>query len=324
MTATVCHDGAVVVENVAPTAARTPGWTAGAVARHLGVAASTLRSWSRRYGLEPTEHASGRHRRYGAHDILRLETMCRLIAQGVAPSEAAHWVQTQPLATGGPTTEGPARPRSPGAARAVTGLVSAALRLDSTAIIAAMGGHLHDHGVVDTWDTICLPAVTELGRRTAESGECIDAEHLLTWAITAALHRVAPATAPPGGRSALLACAEDERHALGLDALCAALVERGALVRMLGAATPAATLADAVRRIEPAAVVVWSQTARTARGAALQALATRSGGTTVIAAGAGWGGQRLPPGVVTTDSLRSAVLLTLGATQQLLPAATQN
>jgi DNA-binding transcriptional MerR regulator len=308
------------VVTAAPTV-HAPGWTAGAVARHLGVATSTLRSWSRRYGLEPTEHASGRHRRYGSHDIARLETMCRLIAQGVAPSEAAHWVQTQPLPTIGPATEEPGRPRSPGTARAVTGLVSAALRLDSAAITAAMAGHLRDNGVIDTWDTICLPAVTELGRRTAEPGECIDSEHLLTWAITAALHRVVPAESRPGGGSALLACAEDERHTLGLDALCAALVEHGALVRMLGAATPSATLAESVRRITPAAVVVWSQTPRTARGAALQALTVRSPSTTVIAAGAGWNGQRLPTGVVLADSLRSAVLLTLGATQQtaLLP-----
>ncbi|WP_051342192.1 MerR family transcriptional regulator [Pseudonocardia spinosispora] len=313
----------MVAENVAadaaPVAARTPGWTAGAVARHLGVAASTLRSWSRRYGLEPTEHASGRHRRYGANDIARLEKMCQLIAQGVAPSEAAHWVQHQPVTTAAPVAE-PDRPRSPGATRAVAGLVSAALRLDSIAISAAVAEHLRVHGVIDTWDTICLPAVTELGLRTAASGECIDAEHLLTWAITAALHRVSPGEARPGGRSALLACAEDERHTLGLDALCAALTERGVLVRMLGAATPSDTLADAVRRITPAAVVVWAQTPRTARASALRALTSGSStATTIIAAGSGWAEQRLPSEVILADSLREAVLLTLGATH---PATT--
>jgi hypothetical protein len=42
------------------------------VVRHLGVASSTLRTWSRRYGLDPTRHDSGRHRRYQACDIARL------------------------------------------------------------------------------------------------------------------------------------------------------------------------------------------------------------------------------------------------------------
>jgi DNA-binding transcriptional MerR regulator len=36
--------------------------TAGAVARLLGVPASTLRSWHRRYGIGPTGHHAGRHR----------------------------------------------------------------------------------------------------------------------------------------------------------------------------------------------------------------------------------------------------------------------
>ena len=51
-----------------PTARR----TVAAVARRLGVAPATLRTWDRRYGLGPSEHTSGAHRRYGpAEGLLR-------------------------------------------------------------------------------------------------------------------------------------------------------------------------------------------------------------------------------------------------------------
>src|SRR5689334_11854180 len=66
--------------------------SAGAVARRLGVAVTTLRTWHQRYGLGPSRHVPGQHRRYTAQDLNRLEVMLRLTSQGVAPAEAAAWV----------------------------------------------------------------------------------------------------------------------------------------------------------------------------------------------------------------------------------------
>ena len=60
-----------------------------AVARRLGVATGTLRTWDRRYGLGPSEHVSGTRRRYTPVDLSRLGVMRRLMLQGVAASEAA-------------------------------------------------------------------------------------------------------------------------------------------------------------------------------------------------------------------------------------------
>ena len=53
----------------------TVGFSVGAVARRLGVAPSTLRTWNRRYGIGARELSPGRHRRYTAEDIVRLEHM---------------------------------------------------------------------------------------------------------------------------------------------------------------------------------------------------------------------------------------------------------
>src|SRR5690625_1041050 len=51
--------------------------TVAGVAARLGVAAPTLRTWARRYGLGPSGHVAGKHRRYGAEDLAQLGTKSR-------------------------------------------------------------------------------------------------------------------------------------------------------------------------------------------------------------------------------------------------------
>ncbi len=53
------------------------------------MAPATLRTWDRRYGLGPTEHRAGAHRRYTADDVARLLIMRQLTIEGVAPVDAA-------------------------------------------------------------------------------------------------------------------------------------------------------------------------------------------------------------------------------------------
>ncbi len=76
----------------------TVGFSVGAVARRLGVAPSTLRTWNRRYGIGARELSPGRHRRYTAEDIIRLEHMQRLILRGAAPADAARAAMLAPVA----------------------------------------------------------------------------------------------------------------------------------------------------------------------------------------------------------------------------------
>jgi DNA-binding transcriptional MerR regulator len=71
--------------------------TAGAVARRLGVAVTTLRTWHQRYGLGPSHHVPGQHRRYTPEDLERLQVMRRLTVQGVTPAEAAAWARRVPI-----------------------------------------------------------------------------------------------------------------------------------------------------------------------------------------------------------------------------------
>ena len=66
-----------------------PGLAVAAVARRLGVAPATLRTWDRRYGLGPSGRTAGSHRRYTPDDVARLLVMRRLTLEGVAPVDAA-------------------------------------------------------------------------------------------------------------------------------------------------------------------------------------------------------------------------------------------
>ena len=71
-----------------------PRLTVSGAARRLGIAPGTLRTWDRRYGVGPTDHTRGRHRRYSAADMARLELMQHALVQGAAPAEAARYARS--------------------------------------------------------------------------------------------------------------------------------------------------------------------------------------------------------------------------------------
>ena len=124
----------------------TVGFSVGAVAHRLGVAPSTLRTWNRRYGIGARELSPGKHRRYTAEDITRLEHMQKLILRGAAPADAARAALTAPVALV------PARGRTavPGPGGGAAGGAAAGGR--ATAVLvpgqaeAAPGADGHDAG----------------------------------------------------------------------------------------------------------------------------------------------------------------------------------
>lgn len=295
--------------------------TVSAVAHRLGVAPATLRTWDRRYGLGPTEHAAGAHRRYSPRDVARLQTMRRLTLHGVPPAAAAQAaLEVEPLvgARERPLpdreTRLQAQPgggrvlRMPGAEAAVRGLGRAAMALDATAVTEAVRAELARRGVTETWDEVLRPVLAAVGARWAATGQGVEVEHLLSDCVTTALREVAT-TQQEGPRPVLLACAPDDQHALPLHVLGAALAERGHASRTLGAAMPADALAAAVRRTGPAALFLWSQLSTTADPTVLDRLPTTRPATALVVGGPGWIGAELPARVTRADDLKSAVAL---------------
>ncbi|MEU1706863.1 MerR family transcriptional regulator [Streptomyces sp. NPDC005706] len=269
------------------------GLTTGAVARRLGVSPTTLRSWDRRYGLGPASRSQGRHRRWSPRDVAMVEEMCRLAAAGVAPAEAAR-VARSTHGEGAPSAATPAGPagdlpvvQPPGTAirrggaggglplgdvrQECRGLARAAVRLDAPELESRLLDTVRQHGLTTAWEEVMVPTLRAVGRKWESSGDrYVEVEHLLSWQISTALRR-APLVLPHpadalGTEPVVLACAPGEQHSLPLEALEAALAERGVPTRMLGAAVPVEALLACVRRTGPVAVVLWAQTRSTASG----------------------------------------------------------
>jgi methylmalonyl-CoA mutase cobalamin-binding subunit len=159
--------------------------------------------------------------------------------------------------------------------------------------------------VVRAWTGVIAPALRDLGSQYSAAGRYIAAEHLLSGAVSTALARVPrPGTRP----RVLLGCAPAEQHSLPLEALAAALAERGVASRMLGARVPANALRDAVARTGPAAVLVWAHAPVTADyGQIAEAAKTSPRPAIVAACGPGWDPGSLPAGVVLLTGFRRTV-----------------
>ncbi|CAL9314159.1 MerR family transcriptional regulator [Streptomyces sp. SudanB25_2051] len=307
---------------------RGSGLTTGEVARRLGVAPTTVRSWDRRYGLGPAARDDGRHRRWTTGDVARLERMCALTATGVPPAEAARLALRGADAAGPPRAEGTApAPRADGTAPPVRrrtggavgrpggglrlgdarqecrGVARAALRLDAAALDALLSDAIDRHGLVTAWTEVIMPTLQAVGRKWEGSGErYVEVEHFLSWHVSGALRRHTPPVAAdrPEGTT-VLACVPGENHTLPLEVLAAALAERGLTVRMFGAALPVESLVAAVRRTGPSAVGLWAQSRTTASRPLAQHVAGIEWGVrgarrrpVVLTLGPGWSRQTVP------------------------------
>jgi DNA-binding transcriptional MerR regulator len=287
------------------------GLSAGVVARRLGIAVTTLRTWHQRYGLGPTRHLHGHHRRYGDEDLARLEVMRRLTTLGVPAAEAARIALRDPSPAVSPVDVRPGGGHVVPLGRAepgVRGLAAAAMRLDTAAVRALLDEAVAGRGVVRTWDELLRPVLVGIGARHASTHRLIEVEHLLSRCVSevlGAVPRPGPGTVP----RILLACADEEQHSLPVEALAAALAERGVACRLLGARVPPRALHDAVRRTGPAGVLVWSQRPQTAAPEQLAPLVEGHGRPAVVAAaGPGW--RTVPAGVTRPASLDEALDLT--------------
>ena len=302
-------------------AAEGPSLTVAAVARRMGVAPATLRTWDRRYGVGPTEHSPGAHRRYTPADVARLEHMRRLVIDGVPPAEAARASLSLedpsafPAEVPAPSdTAGGSRPGGgnvlalPGGSTQARGLARAAQALDQAACQAILTRTLDEMGTIRAWTEVIVPVLSAVGDKWRETGRGVEIEHSLSGAVQEALagrvRSLAPSTE---GRTVILACAPGEQHTLPLWAVSAALAETGVGARILGANLPDDALASAVRRLGPAAVLVWSQMEETADPRALASMPATRPPVTVLIAGPGWRTLNDAAGPIRVGDLQEAV-----------------
>jgi len=281
--------------------------TVAAVARRLGVAPATLRTWDRRYGLGPSEHQPGTHRRYNVADVVRLEAMQRLLMLGSSPADAARAALSAevPAERGfeaAPSAQSAQSAQSVAVSvrgadvvpiglsgKSAKGLSRAAVALDYQACLDIISGAIARQGVISVWNDLLVPVLVRIGQQWQASDSGAEVEHLLSEAILSAMHTVVrEAPQPTNQRTVLLASAPDDLHTLALFTVAAALSERCISSRCMGARVPHEALIAAAQRTGPGAVLVWSQLPETGEIGSITDLLRIQPAPVVLLGGPGW------------------------------------
>jgi DNA-binding transcriptional MerR regulator len=230
--------------------------TVAAVARRIGVAPATLRTWDRRYGLGPSAHEAGEHRRYCPKDLAILTAMRKLITAGVSPAEAAQQakvfkgkISVEQIVDNFEVRED-----------LVEALHAASKLLDKRFIEDALRQDIEKHGVITSWSEVIVPLLFLIGDEWEKTQTGIEVEHLLTEILKSVLREKSLMVAEPcNPRPVLLASVGEEMHSLALHALASALAEKNISTYFLGARTPLEALNGVITRSAPPAIFLWAQ-----------------------------------------------------------------
>jgi DNA-binding transcriptional MerR regulator len=229
--------------------------TVAAVARRLGVAPATLRTWDRRYGLGPSTHEAGEHRKYCPEDLAKLMMMRRLISAGVTPADAADKAKKSKVAVRLEKIVREFEVRED----VVVAINKALQAFDIDFVEEALRSEFDEHGVEITWHEIIVPSLIEIGEAWQTSGEGVEIEHAFTELLKKILReRSMPIENPVNGHPVVIAAVGEEAHSLPLHALEALLSEMNIKTHFLGARTPFEAVSATVTRLAPPAVFLWA------------------------------------------------------------------
>ena len=272
--------------------------TVAAVARRIGVAPATLRTWDRRYGLGPSSHEAGEHRRYCPSDLAKLTMMRRLITSGVAPCDAA----IRAKAHEGSLTFDNLVEEFVVRDDVVESLHRASKSLDKNFVETVLRKDIADNGVIASWTEVIVPLLFLVGDEWAATGTGIEVEHMLSEVIKRLLREgVAEIKNPVNAQPVLLASVGEELHCLALHALAAALAEKKIETFFLGARTPLEAISGMVKRSAPPAVFLWAQLEQNSDPKYFTDLPVVRPAPRVIVGGPGWDQQECSDVVVAQD-----------------------
>jgi len=278
------------------------GLTVAAVARRLGVAPATLRTWDRRYGLGPTEHNAGDHRRYSREDLARLTYMRRLVIAGVTPFDAAKRAKTQTPQISPELIEQERVIRED----LIEVLWRATQSFDDLYIETVIRKELNSSGVVMTWEQVVIPLLALAGDEWEHSEKntnaVIAAEHFIVDIVRRMfIEQQLKLREAINDRPVLLASVSRERHTLPLSVAAAALAEKKIRCQSLGGETPAEVIAEVFRKVAPPAIFIWAQIPENVDDNFVEKLPVLRPAPRIVLAGPGWLGREIPKTVVCED-----------------------
>ena len=217
-----------------------------------GVSTVTLRAWERRYDLiRPVRTPSG-HRLYTHAHVEEIRRVLALVERGIPVSRARQVLDTE------------VAPRTPGTAgapwRGYQDRMAAAIAgFDEQTLDDVYDEALSLHSIESVNRQVVLPLLVQLGERWKKLHGAIAEEHFFATYLRSKLgarlqHRTRYAT----GARFVAACAPCEQHDVGL--LLFAIEARNAGLRpvLLGADTPLADMALALRRSGGDGIVISS------------------------------------------------------------------
>ena len=264
-------------------------WGVGAVAGRLGITASTLRTWERRYGVGPSYRTQGGHRRYTERDIDRVELMRRLVGRGVSAQDAARVARSLDrdeldLALTDEVNRVPPRIDPDDLVDAV---VAAVVTGDMERVSQLFVGLLRQGKVTDAWRAVLAPSLVRIslestaGSLSRESAQA--ASNLLMRELRAliALERL-----PDVGRaSVLFARNVPEIESIPLLVIEAAVIQAGISTTAVGPDIGSRSVASMATRLRPDLVVTWGYSPDAHLRRAAETLADM---TSLVLAGPAW------------------------------------
>ena len=222
------------------------------VASLTGVNAITLRAWERRYGLIRPQRTPKGHRLYTRQHVDLIQRVLAMVARGVPIGRVREALEAA----------GPERTEAAGKGPwhdYLERMADAIARFDEAALDEVYDEALSLHPIEGVSRLLLVPLLVSLGLRWKKVSGGIAEEHFFAVYLRNKLgarlhHRKRLVT----GWRLLAACAPGEHHEIGL--LLFALAAHGAGLRvvLLGADTPLAEIAIAVRRAGCDAAVISS------------------------------------------------------------------
>ena len=281
-----------------PTPDRRPLVRIGELSRRTGVGVDSLRAWERRYGLLRPQRSPGGFRLYGSSDEERVRAMKALIDSGVSAAEAARLAATE------------ARERQPSeeATDDAERLAVALDRFDEAEANAILDDAIARFTVEAVASRVLLPVLREIGTRWASGEISVAEEHFATALLRGRMLALGRNWGAGRGPLAVLACPPGELHDLGLIAFGLVLRERGWRIALLGSDTPIGTIADAVAKLSPDAVVLAAVTPEPFEAVADE-IRNLASGTPVLIGGGGAGAKlatRLGATALEPDAVTAA------------------
>jgi DNA-binding transcriptional MerR regulator len=224
----------------------------GELSRRSGVSPETLRAWERRYGLLRPARTEGGFRLYTLADLERVQTVRRLLEEGLSARQAAQQALRGTAVARAPLDR---REAAPLLAERRSELADRLRAYDEVGAQAVLDRLLGEVDIDTVMRDVMLPQLQSIGHEWEAGNLSVADEHFATQILRGRLMGLARGWAG-GGPHAVLACAPDEEHDVALIMFGIALHRRGWRITFLGARTPVDSLRDAAHANSADLVVV--------------------------------------------------------------------